>query len=168
MSTIRTKSQRPARTYTTGPVTRALRWFTVLSTLGITAWLLVRYPSLPDTVATHFGPSGEADDWGPRWSLLVVAGIMVVLSLALAAMSTRPRGFNYPAEITDGNAQAMYREGERLLVWTALWMQVLYFGIVWAVLASGGGPLLAVGLVGLIGASIVGIVRMVRAARSQS
>ena len=85
-----------------------------------------------------------------------------------AAMSTRPRGFNYPAEITDGNAQAMYREGERLLVWTALWMQVLYFGIVWAVLASGGGPLLAVGLVGLIGASIVGIVRMVRAARAQS
>ena len=165
MSTIITKSQRPARAYTTGPITRALRWFTVLSTVGITAWLLVRYPSLPDTVATHFDARGQADDWGPRWSVLVVAGIMVVLSLALAAMSTRPRGFNYPTEVTEDNAQAIYREGERMLVWTLLGMQAIYLGIVWSVIESGGGPLLAVGLVGLIGASVVGIIRLVRAAR---
>ncbi|NMA76242.1 MAG: DUF1648 domain-containing protein [Actinomycetales bacterium] len=168
MSTILTKSQRPARTYTTGPVTRALRWFSVLSTLGITAWLLARYPSLPSTVATHFDATGQADDWGPRWSILVVAGIMVVLSLGITALSTRPRGFNYPSEITEGNAQAMYREGERMLVWTALGMQMIYLGIVWAVIVGGGGSLLAIGLVGLIGASVVGIIRLVRAARTQS
>lgn len=165
MNAILAKSQRPARTYATGPITRALRWFTVLSTIGITAWLLVRYPSLPDTVATHFDASGQADDWGPKWSILVLAGIMVLLSLALAAMSTRPRGFNYPSEVTEDNAQAIYREGERMLVWTLLGMQMIYFGIAWSTLETGGGSLLAAGLVILIGAAVIGIIRLVRAAR---
>ena len=163
--TTLTKADRPARTYRTGPVTRVLRWVSVLATIAITAWLLIAYPSLPETVATHFGPAGEADDWGPKWSLLVIAGVMVLLSLPLAAISTRPRGFNYPVEITESNAQTMYREGERLMVWTLLGMQVLYLGIAWSVILGGGGALLVLGIAGLIGASAVGIVRMVRAGR---
>ncbi|WP_245851144.1 DUF1648 domain-containing protein [Brachybacterium vulturis] len=165
MSTILSKAQRPARTYATGPITRGLRWLSVLASLGTSAWILVRYPSLPDTVATHFAAGGQADDWGPRWSVLVLGAIMLLLSLLLAAMSTRPRGFNYPAEVTEDNAQAIYREGERMLVWTLLGMQPIYLGIAWATLETGGAPLLAVGLVGLIGATIVGIARTVRAAR---
>jgi uncharacterized membrane protein len=137
----------------------------MLGAVGITAGILVAYPALPDTVAIHFGADGEADDWGPRWSILVLAGIMVLLSLALAAISTRPRRFNYPAEITEHNAQAVYREGERMLVGTLLFVQVIYLGIAWSVILGGGAPLIALGLAGLIGASAVGIVRLVRAAR---
>lgn len=165
MSAIRTKAERPARTYATGAVTKGLRWLGVLATLGITAWILVRYPSLPDTVATHFDVRGQADDWGPRWSILALGGIMALMALALAVLSTRPRGFNYPVAITADNAQAVYREGERMMVWTLLGVVGLYGGIAWATLATGGAPLLAVSLVGLIGASLLGIVRMVRAAR---
>lgn len=62
--TSTTKADQPARTYRTGPVPRVLRWVSVLATIAITAWLLIAYPSLPETVATHFGPAGEADDWG--------------------------------------------------------------------------------------------------------
>lgn len=165
MSTIPVRSQRPARTVTTGPVTRALRWLAVLSALGITTWLLVRYPSLPDTVATHFGAGGQADDWGPRWSVLVLAAIMLLLSLGMAALSTRPRWFNYPLEITESTAQAVYREGERLMVWTVLAMQLIYLGIAWSVLRGGGGALIALGLVAMVAAVIAGIVRLVRAGR---
>lgn len=39
MSTIPSTPRRPARTYATGPVTRALRWFTVIAALGVTAWI---------------------------------------------------------------------------------------------------------------------------------
>ncbi|MGO1227921.1 MAG: DUF1648 domain-containing protein [Brachybacterium sp.] len=165
MSTIISKSQRPVRTYTTGPITRALRWFAVLSTVGITAWLLVRYPSLPDTVATHFDARGEADDWGPKWSILVLAGVMLLLSLGFAALSTRPRAFNYPLEITTRNAQAIYREGERMMVWTLLAMVVVYLGIAWSVLETGGAPLIAAGLAVMVAAVVVGVIRLVRAGR---
>ena len=158
MSTIISKSQRPVRTYTTGPITRALRWFAVLSTVGITAWLLVRYPSLPDTVATHFDARGEA-------SILVLAGVMLLLSLGFAALSTRPRAFNYPLEITTRNAQAIYREGERMMVWTLLAMVVVYLGIAWSVLETGGAPLIAAGLAVMVAAVVVGVIRLVRAGR---
>ena len=107
MSTCTTKPKRPARTVTIGPVTRALQWVIVLAALGTTAWLLVRYPSLPDTVASHFDASGQADDWGPRWSVLVLAVVMLLLSLGVAAPSTRPQWFNYPLEITERTARAI-------------------------------------------------------------
>ncbi|MEO2098458.1 MAG: DUF1648 domain-containing protein, partial [Brachybacterium sp.] len=61
--------------------------------------------------------------------------------------------------------QTMYREGERLMVWTLLFLQVIYLGICWSVVLGGGGPLLVIGVAGLVGASILAIVRMVRAAR---
>lgn len=158
-------SPRPARTYATGPVTRALRGLTVLAALGITTWLLVRYPSLPDTVATHFDAGGQADDWGPRWCVLVLAAIMLLLSLGMAALSTRPRWFNVPIELTERTAQAVYREGERVMVWTVLAMQLVYLGIASSVLRDGGGALIALGLAGMVAAVIVGAVRMVRAGR---
>lgn len=165
MSTNPTTAQRPARTYTTGPIARGLRWIGVLAALGITAWILVRYPSLPATVATHFDVSGQADDWGPRWSVLVLAGVMLLLSLGLAALSTRPRLLNYPTRITASSAQAAYREGERMLIWTLLGVQGVYGGIAWSVLLGGGMPLIATGLVVLVTASVIGIIRLVRAGR---
>jgi uncharacterized membrane protein len=165
MSTRSDAPPRPSRTFVTGPVTRGLRLLSVLVMLGITAWILLSYPGLPETVATHFDARGEADDWGPRWSLLVLAGVMVALSLLLAALSGRPRAVNYPTEVTASNAQAVYREGERLMVWTVLAMQLIYLGIAWSVILGGGAALIVGGLVGLLGAVVVGIVRLVRAAR---
>lgn len=164
MSTL-TKATRPARTFTTGPITRGLRAVSVLAMLGVTVWILVSYPNLPDTVGTHFDLQGEADDWGPKWSVLVLAAVMLLLSLPLIALSTRPRLFNYPTEVTASNAQAIYREGERLMVWTVLTMQPVYLGIAWSVILGGGGALIAVGLVGMIGVVVISIVRLVRAAR---
>lgn len=165
MSTRSAAPARPARTFATGPVTKGLRLLALVASLAITAWLLVRYPSLPDVVATHFDAGGHADDWGPRWSILVLAGLMLLLSLGIAALSTRPRSLNYPTEITASNAQAVYREGERLLVWTLLGLQVIYLGVAWSVLETGGGPIAVVGLVVLTAALIIGIIRMVRAGR---
>lgn len=165
MSTFLPTSQRPERTYRTGPITWGLRWLGVLGALGVTAWVLVRYSSLPDTVATHFDASGQADDWGPKWSILVLAGVMLLLSMGLAVLSTRPRAFNYPLEITTDNAQTVYREGERLMVWTLLGMVVTYAGIAWSTVLTGGAPLLAAGLVVMVVAVVVGVIRLVRAGR---
>ena len=167
MDSLTTAPARPARTFATGPVTRALRALSVLAAFAITVWILLSYPSLPETVATHFGVRGAADDWGPRWSLLVLAAVMVILSAALVALSTRPRLFNYPTAVTERNAQAVYREGERMMVWTVVAMEAIYLGIAWSVILGGGGPLQAVGLAGMAAAVIIGIVRSVRAGRQR-
>ena len=166
MNSLTSSPTRPARTFTTGGVTRLLRAVSVLAALAITVWLLVAYPGLPATVPTHFDATGTADGWGPRSSVLVLGGIMLVLSVGIALLSARPRVLNYPVILTDHNAQAVYREGERLMVWTLLALQVLYLALASAVILGGSTTaLFVIGLAALLGAVAVGIVRVLRAAR---
>lgn len=50
------------------------------------------YASLPDTIPTHWGPSGSPDAWSPKtfgsafFPLLVAAGVSVLLALVAAAL----------------------------------------------------------------------------------
>lgn len=56
------------------------------------AWL----PELPDTVATHWGPSGSPDAFGPTWTMPLLLGIFGValpaLFGAMLARTLRPAG----------------------------------------------------------------------------
>lgn len=159
------RTERPARTYATGPLTRMLRVGSVLVSLVITGWILLTYSQLPAIIPTHFGPGGEADEWGPRWNVLLLAGIMLLMTVGMAALSTKPRWMNYPGEVTEATAQAIYREGERLLVWAVLAMQPIYLGATLSVIGEAGGMLIALGLAGMALALVIGIVRLVRAGR---
>lgn len=157
---------RPRRTYATGWVTRVLRWLALLGMLAVTIVVLRRYPDLPQVVPTHFGAGGEVDDVGPRWSVLVLVGVMWVLVVGVGWLSARPRILNYPAEVTETNAQRLYREGERMLVWLMVALVVLSGGLVAGVLGEGGGALVWLGLGGCVVAAVVGIVRALRTGRA--
>ncbi|MFC7375702.1 DUF1648 domain-containing protein [Brachybacterium sp. GCM10030267] len=155
-------SPRPARTEAAGAAVRVLRGVALLITAALTGWVLVRYPSLPDTVPTHFGAQGNPDEHGSKVSVLVLAGVMIVLSALIAWLSTRPRLLNYPIAVTEQNAQRLYREGERLLVVILLGLQSIYLGIILSVTGGAGRPALVVGLVVTVIAVVTGIIRMVR------
>ena len=166
MSTLTPISPRPTRTTTAGPFTRVLRWVGILGALAITVWVLVAYPGLPETIPTHFDITGTADAWGSKSSILVLGGVMMLLSAGLALLSTEPRVFNYPLIVTEHNAQAVYREGERMMVWMLLSMQLIYAGLISSAMrGGGGGALLLIGLAAILGSVVVGIVRLVRAGR---
>lgn len=155
------RQTRPAPDYVTGPVTRGLRIASVLGIVAITVYILVRYPSLPEIVPVHFNFSGEADGFGDRSSLLRLAAIMFGMGALITWLSTKPNVFNYPAEITEANAQRLYREGERMMVWALAGLAVVYLGIVLQTFAETGAAVLVVGMVVLLGSTLAGIVRMV-------
>lgn len=142
-------------------MTRGLRLASVLGIAAMTVYILVRYPSLPGIVPIHFDFSGEADGFGDRSSLLRLAAIMFGMGALITWLSTKPNVFNYPAEITESNAQRLYREGERMMVWVLAGMAVVYLGIVLQTFADTGAAVLVVGLVGLLGSTLAGLVRMV-------
>jgi uncharacterized membrane protein len=152
---------RPARTYATGPVTRGIRILALVAVAAITAWLLLRYPTLPETIPTHFDFSGQSDDSGSRANLLVLAGVMVVLAAVLAWLSTKPRALNHLAHLTEENAQRVYREGERLLVWLLVAIVLIYLGTVLAMLGEQGAALVIVGLIAMPVVVLVCVVRTV-------
>src|SRR5699024_5277598 len=100
----------------------------LLADAAIVVWTLVRFPSLPEVIPVHFDMSGTADRMGERGSLLWLTALMVALVISLAWLSTRPRLFNLPAELTPGNAQSVYREGERMMVCLLVALVVIHLG----------------------------------------
>lgn len=157
------KSQRPARTYVTDPVTRAVRILALLANAAVAAWLLLQYPALPQVVPTHFDASGTADAWGDKSSVLLLVALFLTLAVAIAWLSTKPRMGNYPARVTSSNAQRVYREGERMLVWLLVPMAALFAGIVGSLASLPAAPLLWVGMAATLLVIAIGIVRLLRA-----
>ncbi|WP_413316729.1 DUF1648 domain-containing protein [Agrococcus sp. 1P02AA] len=155
-----TRAARPARTYATGAVTRRLRLAALLGSAAIAVWLVAQYPSLPDVLPTHFGPGGEADAWGSKASVLWLAGLAVGMGALLGWLSTRPRSFNYPTPVTEQNAQGLYREGERTLVWLLVAVTLAFAGLALMVTGNGGTALLVVGLIGSLASTLAGLVRL--------
>ena len=109
--------------------------------------------------------------------MLWLAGVMLAISVLMAWLSTKPNALNYPGDITEANAQRIYREGERMMVWVLVSVAVLYLGIVLQTFAgvgadagagagegaapAAGQTLLVVGLVGMLASTLVGIARLV-------
>ncbi len=51
---------------------------------------------MPDIIPTHFGPSGEADDWGSKYTVLLYPAITILVSaLAVPMMRLDPKEGNY-------------------------------------------------------------------------
>jgi len=151
---------RPAPDYVTGPVTQGLRLASVLGIVVMTAYILWRYPSLTDVVPTHFDFTGQPDDFGSRSSLLWLAGGALGMGALTAWLSTQPNVLNYPGDITEANAQRLYREGERMMVWVLAGLAVVYLGICLQTFADAGSAVIVVGLVCLMGSTMAGLVRM--------
>lgn len=149
---------RPTRTYVTGAVTRGLRYIAVAGVGALCVYVGLTYDSLPDTVPTHFDFAGEADDWGPKWTVLVLLGVSILTVGLVAWLSARPRWFNYPGDLTETNAQFMYREGERMLVWISVALVAVFYGVILSIYEI-DSPLLVLGLIALPAITITGLIR---------
>lgn len=161
----RTASIRPARTSRTGAGARTARCLALLADAAIVVWTLVRFPSLPEVIPVHFDMSGTADRMGERGSLLWLTALMVALVISLAWLSTRPRLFNLPVELTPGNAQSVYREGERMMVCLLVALVVIHLGAAMQVMGAGAGlPLVGAGVAACFLVTPIALVRISRAA----
>ncbi|MCL4295833.1 MAG: DUF1648 domain-containing protein [Anaerolineae bacterium] len=87
---------------------------------------------LPTLVPTHFGPSGQADAWGDKRSILILPVISVILYLMLTVTNRYPHKFNYLWPITVQNAREQYRLARLLLAWLKAEMIILFTFLVWA------------------------------------
>lgn len=60
---------------------RNLHIIAVLAAIAPAIYLLIIFPELPQTVPTHFGLNGKADDWGSKNMLWAITGILTTVSL---------------------------------------------------------------------------------------
>lgn len=163
-----TAPMRPPRTYATGAFIRALRVVSLIVSGLISAWVLAQYPSMPDRIPTHFDVMGRPDSYGEKSSALWVSGVMVAMTVLISWASTKPGSLNYPNAITEANAQCIYREGERMMVFLAADLLLLHLGMALSWSSGNEDALIVVGMIGLLIVLVVSIVRIFSAARKTS
>ncbi|WP_132993593.1 DUF1648 domain-containing protein [Gordonia zhaorongruii] len=160
-----TKGHRPEPVHPTGTGTAALRWGSLCVVVIITVVLLVTFPTLPDQVPTHFNGGMQADEHGPRWSVLVLAAVFTTLAAGIAVLAGKPQWFNYPVRVTEENAQTLYRAGESMFGWLGAALALIYGGIALAVHEMPGAWPLSIGMLLMVGSIGLGLWRMVKGSR---
>ena len=94
---------------------------TIIEALGVIALLvlitlpLYYFDQLPNEIPSHYGASGKPDEYSEKgiiWTLPIVG---VILYLGIFWLNKYPHIFNYPQQITEGNALRLYTVATKII-----------------------------------------------------
>ncbi len=89
------------------------------------------YGNLPETIPTHFGIKGEADDYGSKMTMFLLPGFGTLSFIGLTVLNRYPHIFNYPGDITSENALAQYTNATRMIRYLKFSMTFIFLIIVY-------------------------------------
>lgn len=113
----------------------------IAGAIGCVVVAAVSYGSLPDTIPTHFGPTGEADRWGSKTTAWLIPAIAIGVNLLNIHLCSRPDRFNYLQKITPENAQSEYARARLTIRWLNAFFACLFFVLTWEITHPGIGLL---------------------------
>lgn len=104
-------------------------------------WLLtiVSYPSLPDSIPTHYNGAGEADAFGKKSSVFSLPIIATILFIGLTVLNKYPHLFNYPNKIHPENAREEYTKACRLIRFLKFSIVFIFELIAWQTIRTAKG-----------------------------
>ena len=109
------KSKRPKIKVPFQSIDIVLECISIILILLMWLYILTEYPSLPETVASHFNANGEPNDYSSKTFLLFIPLIATLLYLGLFILNRYPHLHNYLVNITEENAQKNYRFSTRIV-----------------------------------------------------
>jgi uncharacterized membrane protein len=106
----------------------------------IGVFLVIRgWSGLPVTIPTHFDATGNADGWGPKYMILLLPSISVVMIPLMLFLRRFPWLTNTLVQITEENAEHQYALIVRLLSVLACVISLLFLSLVYDTIAIAGG-----------------------------
>lgn len=106
----------------------------ILATLWIMA--VFDYPSLPETIPTHFNIKGDVDGYGSRLTLMIIPAMVTLIIPGMLWLSRYPHIFNYIVKITPENQLPQYRLATRFIRGMAAGLGIIFLLILWMMIAS--------------------------------
>ncbi len=91
---------------------KALGWLLILFFVALAGHY---YPQLPYTTPTHFGSDSQPNDYGPKYTLLLVPAIATVLFAGIGILNRFPHIFKYPVTIAPESTAKHYASAQRLM-----------------------------------------------------
>lgn len=77
--------------------------------------LIIEYPSLPETIASHFNGSGKADGYSNKLFVWFLPALATIIYAGLLLVNRYPHLHNYMVNITEENAFKYYTFSTRVL-----------------------------------------------------
>ncbi|HQB22239.1 MAG TPA: DUF1648 domain-containing protein [Bacteroidales bacterium] len=69
----------------------------------------------PNSVAIHYNALGQADSFGHRWLLLILPLTALLTYIGMTYLNKFPHVFNFPVEVSERNAELLYKTGKRTI-----------------------------------------------------
>ncbi|HAL65100.1 MAG TPA: hypothetical protein DCP10_05995 [Bacteroidales bacterium] len=69
----------------------------------------------PNSVAIHYNALGQADSYGSKWLLIILPLTGLLTYIGMTYLNRFPHIFNYPVEVSERNAELLYKIGKRLI-----------------------------------------------------
>jgi uncharacterized membrane protein len=119
------------------PLRRGLDVLTVIVAIATIVYTALAIPSLPPTIATHFGPSGRPDAYGSRETLWLAGGCILPVVALLWLVSRIPlESMNTGVRVTAENRSRVASAMQQMLGSVALYVALTGFWIVWTIVRS--------------------------------
>jgi uncharacterized membrane protein len=135
----KSKNERPQLKIALSPTDKVAELLAVVVLIVFWIYTLVSYKSLPDVIPTHFVSDGKADGYGLKWTILTLPAIALLLYIGLSILGRYPHKFNYPVEVTQANAETLYRSGAQMLRVMKLMLIILFFLMTYQTVLSASG-----------------------------
>lgn len=83
--------------------------------IAVNFYTFIQWNQFPEEVPIHFNALGDVDNYGSKWSLLLVPMISVGLFELLEFLERHPEWHNYPGRLNEMNAPRFYQSSRELL-----------------------------------------------------
>ncbi|HEX9059342.1 MAG TPA: DUF1648 domain-containing protein [Clostridia bacterium] len=137
---------RPKLRLPLSPVEKVIQVVSATGLAGIIIMLFTSWPSMPDKIPNHFGPSGGVDSWGGKGILFLLPIIMTFMYGLLTIIERIPHLYNYMCEITEENAEFQYRNARMMLTLLKIEIIFLFGYIEWQMMCTGLGKSTGLGI----------------------
>ncbi len=110
-----------------------------IAVFGLAASILlpvIAFKNLPDTIPTHYGFNGKADDWSSKTTIFILPAISIIIYTGLTVLNKFPHTFNYPAKVTAENALLLYTRATRIMRSIKAFVVFLFLFIEWQTCAA--------------------------------
>ncbi|WP_142289536.1 DUF1648 domain-containing protein [Gottfriedia luciferensis] len=112
------------------------KWMNYLSLVIIAisaVYIIIMYGKLPNEVPMHFNFIGNVDLWGPKWTIFIFLGIILILYTVNTFTQSVPHKFNYFVKITDENAEKQYKLAIQMMAFLKLELMILIAYLLWTI-----------------------------------
>ncbi len=90
----------------------------VIGLIGIACLIILPiyfFNDLPDQIPNHFNTYGQVDSYGNRGIIWLLPAVGLFLYISLTILNKFPFALNYPAKVTNDNAERLYTLGTRTI-----------------------------------------------------